>query len=169
MRDSSPGARWRLHCRISCRTRWHADPDRRLRGLLQGLVVGARGTSPMTAEYIVVLFRMYGVFNVVFGLMAIAIAVTAFRRGERWAWWALLVGNTIALGVGDDVRPDRERHRTVRAVGIPRPRPHLRRARRHRAFPCRGTASSIDDVAAGESFSSASPRLTPGQLSRDSR
>ena len=29
--------------------------------------------------------------------MAIAITVTAFRRGERWAWWALLVGNTIAL------------------------------------------------------------------------
>ncbi len=35
------------------------------------------GTSPMTAKYIVVLFRMYGVFNVVFGLMAIAITVTA--------------------------------------------------------------------------------------------
>jgi len=29
--------------------------------------------------------------------MASAIAVTAFRRGDRWAWWALLVGNTIAL------------------------------------------------------------------------
>ena len=55
------------------------------------------GTSPMTAKYIVVLFRMYGVFNVIFGLMAIAITVTAFRRGERWAWWALLVGNTIAF------------------------------------------------------------------------
>jgi hypothetical protein len=54
-------------------------------------------TSPMTAEYIVVLFRMYGVFNVVFALMAIAITVTAFRRGERWAWGALLVGNTIAF------------------------------------------------------------------------
>ncbi len=54
-------------------------------------------TSPMTAGYIAVLFRMYGVFNVVFGLMAIAITVTAFRRAERWAWWALLVGNTIAL------------------------------------------------------------------------
>jgi hypothetical protein len=53
--------------------------------------------SPMTAGYIGVLFRMYGVFNVVFGLMAVAIAVTAFRRGDRWAWWALLVGNTIAL------------------------------------------------------------------------
>ena len=54
-------------------------------------------TSPMTAKYIEVLFRMYGVFNVAFGLMASAIAVTAFRRGEVWAWWALLVGNTIAL------------------------------------------------------------------------
>jgi hypothetical protein len=54
-------------------------------------------TSPMTASYITVLFRMYGVFNVAFGVMAAAIAVTAFRRGERWAWWALLVGNTIAL------------------------------------------------------------------------
>jgi hypothetical protein len=29
--------------------------------------------------------------------MAIAITVTAFRRGERWAWWTLLVGNTIAF------------------------------------------------------------------------
>jgi hypothetical protein len=55
------------------------------------------GSSPMTAGYIMVLFRMYGVFNVAFGLMAIAITVTAFRRGEVWAWWALLVGNTIAL------------------------------------------------------------------------
>ena len=54
-------------------------------------------TAPMTARYIGVLFRMYGVFNVTFGLMASAIAVTAFRRGDGWAWWALLVGNTIAL------------------------------------------------------------------------
>jgi len=54
-------------------------------------------TSPMTARYMIVLFRMYGIYNVVFGLMASAIAITAFRRGDRWAWWALLVGNTIAL------------------------------------------------------------------------
>jgi hypothetical protein len=25
------------------------------------------------------------------------IAITAFRRGECWAWWVLLVGNTVAL------------------------------------------------------------------------
>jgi hypothetical protein len=54
-------------------------------------------TSPITANYMIVLYRMYGIYNVVFGLMGSAIAVTAFRRGDRWAWWALLVGNTIAL------------------------------------------------------------------------
>jgi hypothetical protein len=54
-------------------------------------------TAPMAAKYIDVLFRMYGIYNVAFGLMASAIAVTAFRRGDGWAWWALLVGDTIAL------------------------------------------------------------------------
>jgi hypothetical protein len=54
-------------------------------------------TSPETANYMIVLYRMYGIFNVVFGLMGSAIALTAFRRGDRWAWWALLVGNTITL------------------------------------------------------------------------
>lgn len=54
-------------------------------------------TAPLAASYMRVLFRMYGTFNAVFGLMAIAITVTGFRRGERWAWWALLVGNTVAL------------------------------------------------------------------------
>jgi hypothetical protein len=53
--------------------------------------------DPMTARYIEVLFRLYGVFCAVFGLMASAVAVTAFRRGDGWAWWTLLVGNTIAL------------------------------------------------------------------------
>ena len=51
---------------------------------------------PMAAAYMIVLFRMYGVFNVIFGLGAIAITLTAFRRGEVWAWWTLLIGNTIA-------------------------------------------------------------------------
>ncbi len=55
------------------------------------------GASPLTAGYMAVLYRMYGIYNVMFGLMASAIAVTAFRRGESWAWWTLLVGNTVAL------------------------------------------------------------------------
>lgn len=54
-------------------------------------------TSPMTAKYMVVLYRMYGIYCMVFGLMGSAIAVTAFRRGDPWAWWALLVGNTITM------------------------------------------------------------------------
>jgi len=55
------------------------------------------GGSPLIAGYMTVLYRMYGIYCVLFGLMGSAIAVTAFRRGERWAWWTLLVGNTVAL------------------------------------------------------------------------
>ena len=53
--------------------------------------------SPLVAGYMKVLFRIYGVYCVLFGFMGSAIAVTAFRRGERWAWWTLLVSNTVAL------------------------------------------------------------------------
>ena len=55
-------------------------------------------TSPMTTAFMTVLFRVYGAYIVAFGLLAIAVAATAFRRGDGWAWWALLVGNTIAFG-----------------------------------------------------------------------
>jgi hypothetical protein len=54
-------------------------------------------SSPRTAEYLTLLFRMFGLYGVAFSLLAIAIAATAFRRGERWAWWALLVGNTVTF------------------------------------------------------------------------
>ena len=55
-------------------------------------------TAPKTAEYTSLLFRMYGIYGVGLSLLAIAIAATSFRRGEPWAWWALLVGNTIGYG-----------------------------------------------------------------------
>ena len=55
-------------------------------------------TSPMTTAFMTVLFRVYGAYIVAFGLLAIAVSATAFRRGERWAWWALLGGNTITFG-----------------------------------------------------------------------
>jgi hypothetical protein len=54
-------------------------------------------TSPATTEFMTVVFRMYGIYGVAFSLMAIAIAVTAFRRGDGWGWWALLVGNTLTF------------------------------------------------------------------------
>ena len=55
------------------------------------------GASPVIAGYMTLLFRMYGLYCVLFGFMGSAITVIAFRRGERWAWWVLLVGNTVAL------------------------------------------------------------------------
>jgi hypothetical protein len=54
-------------------------------------------TSPMTGKYVLLMYRMYGIYCAIFGVMASAIAATAFRRGARWAWWTLLVGNTVAL------------------------------------------------------------------------
>ena len=56
-----------------------------------------QGTLPMTANYILLMYRMYGIYCAIFGLLTTAIAITAFRRGERWAWWTLLFSNTIAL------------------------------------------------------------------------
>jgi hypothetical protein len=53
-------------------------------------------TTPKAADYATLLFRMYGMYGIALSVLAIAIAATAFRRGEAWAWWALLVGNTIA-------------------------------------------------------------------------
>lgn len=52
-------------------------------------------TNPRVGDFITIIFRMYGTFNVAFGLMGMMIAATAFRSGERWAWWALLIGNTM--------------------------------------------------------------------------
>jgi RsiW-degrading membrane proteinase PrsW (M82 family) len=54
-------------------------------------------TSPAAAAFMRVLFRVYGAYVVAFGLLATVFAATAFRRSERWSWWALLVGNTIAF------------------------------------------------------------------------
>jgi hypothetical protein len=54
-------------------------------------------TSPTHAAYMAVLFRLYSVFCVLFGFLTSVITVTAFRRGERWAWWTLLVSNMVAL------------------------------------------------------------------------
>jgi hypothetical protein len=54
-------------------------------------------SSPKTADYLTLLFRMFGLYGVAFSILAISIAATAFRRGERWAWWVLLVGNTITF------------------------------------------------------------------------
>ena len=54
--------------------------------------------SASTANFLLLLFRVFGAYNVAFGFLGIVVAATAFRRGEVWAWWALLTANTIAYG-----------------------------------------------------------------------
>jgi hypothetical protein len=67
-------------------------------GFTKGSWQGLADASPRTAEYVAILFRLYGAYIVAFGLLALAITAVPFRRGERWAWWALLAGNTLAYG-----------------------------------------------------------------------
>lgn len=67
-------------------------------GFTHGSWAELASTAPRTAEFIKVLFRLFGACNVAFAAVAIAVAAGALRRGERWAWWALLVGNTIGFG-----------------------------------------------------------------------
>jgi hypothetical protein len=94
------------------------------------------GLSEWPAEYTTLLFRMFGIYGVAFSLLAIAIAAKIFSRGERWAWCALLIGNTIAFGAPmmyDQI---------VRAVGPFELSEYLglgdlRVPRRHRSFPRR--------------------------------
>jgi hypothetical protein len=54
-------------------------------------------SAPLITGYMTVLWRMYSIYCVIFGFMGSVIAVTAFRRGERWAWWTLFASNTVAL------------------------------------------------------------------------
>lgn len=61
-------------------------------GSWQHLVVA----SPATAGYIMLVFRMYAIYIVAYSVLAVAVAATAFRRGDRWAWWALGITNMIA-------------------------------------------------------------------------
>ena len=66
-------------------------------GLTKASWADLLATAPTAARYMNVLYRTYGMYNVAFGVTTTIIVLTAFRRGDRWAWWALLAGNTIAL------------------------------------------------------------------------
>jgi deazaflavin-dependent oxidoreductase (nitroreductase family) len=50
------------------------------------------------ADFILIGFRLVGALNVVLGLTLVVVAAMAFRPEARWAWWALLAGNTVAFG-----------------------------------------------------------------------
>lgn len=47
---------------------------------------------PTLPAYLVVVYRFFGLYLLGVGLFISGIAFTAFRRGERWAWWWMLLG-----------------------------------------------------------------------------
>jgi hypothetical protein len=55
--------------------------------------------APETAAYLLLVYRVVGGLNVALGITLIALIVGPFRRGERWAWFTLLIGNVIGFGV----------------------------------------------------------------------
>lgn len=52
----------------------------------------------LQAGFTIVGFRLIGALNVALAINLIVISAIPFRRGEAWAWWLLLVGNTLAIG-----------------------------------------------------------------------
>ena len=56
---------------------------------------GIVSASPKIAEYILMWLRTLGVMSLVVTVYAFAITLMIFRRGERWSWYALLIGATL--------------------------------------------------------------------------
>ena len=50
-----------------------------------------QATSPTIADLIDLMVRAQGLSITVLSILSIAITVNAFRRGERWAWYALWI------------------------------------------------------------------------------
>jgi len=46
-------------------------------------------SDPGVANYITTLYGFLGAIDICFSLLVIVVASTSFRRGERWAWYAL--------------------------------------------------------------------------------
>lgn len=61
-----------------------------------------RALDASVIKLVSMLVRVAGALGVVTSILAIAISVVPYRRGERWAWyamWALPLGSTLDLAV----------------------------------------------------------------------
>lgn len=53
-------------------------------------------TSPKTADLLLLTAgRMFGVHILIITVLLFGITLTSFRSGERWSWYALLIGDTL--------------------------------------------------------------------------
>jgi hypothetical protein len=56
--------------------------------------------------YISSMGRFYGIWMILFSFYTIATTVTAYKRREKWAWYAFLIANTVGYGcviIGDSI------------------------------------------------------------------
>ena len=49
--------------------------------------------------WIGLVFRSWGAFAIGLGIMVTAVASTAYRQGDRWAWWALAIAGLVTFGI----------------------------------------------------------------------
>ncbi len=56
--------------------------------------------NPTVSAYVALLGGTTGVQLIVISVLTTAATPTAYRRGEKWAWYAFLVGNTLGWGSG---------------------------------------------------------------------
>ena len=49
--------------------------------------------------WIGLVFRSWGAFAIGLGILVTGVARTAYRRGDRWAWWALSVAGLLTFGI----------------------------------------------------------------------
>ena len=86
-------------------------------GLALGLVFAVFGTA-MNPEFQLgrgpQLLQAFGIVWAAFAVLALAVTVTSYRKGERWAWWALWLV-PIALVA---INPDSPRNLVVAAVAV---------------------------------------------------
>ena len=58
-----------------------------------------RAHSPALFAWIGMVFRSWGAFAIGMGILVIGISVSAYRHGERWAWWSLAVAGLTTFGI----------------------------------------------------------------------
>lgn len=75
------------------------DPDTTEDERIMGTTFSeVKASNPGFFDLVTFYLRLFGLFWLAFGLLLMAISVTAYRRGQKWAWYALWVLPLIFIG-----------------------------------------------------------------------
>ncbi len=50
-----------------------------------------KASSPMAADFVIFVYGQMGLLKISWSLFILAITLTGYRRGEKWAWYMLLL------------------------------------------------------------------------------